>query len=166
MNTLQWLDTTALVLCLVNMALQFIGMMWLLAECIRLTHLRALANLPGRAASGLSSSWRSFVKGGISSLSRRRSKGVQAKGAGGAVEEEQQQKGGEEGQQDDMQLKQQQADQGMLQKAKGSAPAVSLDTQCDGKWLGHAWLQLQGLAPGISWRANEPRSHGQLYALS
>jgi hypothetical protein len=52
-----------MVLCLLNMALQTIGMLWLLAECVRLAHLRALAGLPVRAASGLSSAWRSWRKG-------------------------------------------------------------------------------------------------------
>lgn len=59
---LQSVDKAALVLCLLNMALQIVGLLWLLAECVRLAHLRALAGLPVRAASGLSSAWRSWRK--------------------------------------------------------------------------------------------------------
>ncbi len=61
MHFVQSLDAVAMVLCLLNMALQTIGMLWLLAECVRLAHLRALAGLPERAASGLSSTWRSWA---------------------------------------------------------------------------------------------------------
>ncbi len=97
---------------------------------MRLTHLRALARLPVRAASGLSSAWQSWRKGSFSSwrsitkggLSRSGSKGRQEQEAGDAVEEQQQEK------------EQQQGGQDMLHKAKHMEPAASLDSQCDGEW--------------------------------
>lgn len=58
LHPVQSLDTAALVLCLLNMALQTIGMLWLLAEYVR------LARLPRRVARGLSSVWRSWTSRG------------------------------------------------------------------------------------------------------
>jgi hypothetical protein len=125
---MQSLDTVALVLCLLNMALQTIGMLWLLAECVRLAHLRALAGLPVRAASGLSRAWRSWRKGSRRDRECRQEKEWQ--------KEEQPKEQEEVWREEQQQAEEQQADEDVCEKAKQTQPVLSLDTQCDGACLG------------------------------
>jgi hypothetical protein len=52
-GNLQNLDTAALVITLANIALQFLAMVWLLLQTVKLAHVKALVRVPGKAARGM-----------------------------------------------------------------------------------------------------------------